>query len=159
MNERAKILIDQLEMNPHPEGGYYKEVYRSKVNVTETTRERSALTSIYFLLQKDEVSRWHKVKSDEVWIYLEGAPIELAMMNEESKVSKLTHLSAEETPPNYQGTVPAHIWQAARSLGEYTLVTCLVAPGFDFADFKMMEKNSTIAKDWAKLNRDLTIYI
>ena len=124
-------------MIPHPEGGYYRELYRSEVAVDPTDGRglRPALTTIYFLLPAGTVSRWHRVTSDEVWHFYEGAPLDLWMASPEGRTldrNRLGPLSGAQRPVS---TVPAGWWQAARSTGPYTLVGCTVGPGFDFRDF------------------------
>lgn len=140
MNARAAELIERLHLEPHPEGGVYAEVHRSgmAVNALDGRPLRSALSSIYFLLPAGAVSRWHRVASDEVWCHLEGAPIELHLIDGAVRRAHsvvLGPVSAQALP---QHTVPAHTWQAARSSGDYSLAACMVAPGFDFADFALM---------------------
>jgi len=137
---RASALIERLHLRPHPEGGYYAEVHRSTsaVDPLDGRTPRAALTSIYFLLPQGAVSRWHRVPADEVWCHLEGAPIELHMLdgaNHSLRSMTLAAVSADTLP---QCTVPAGHWQAARSTGAYSLAACMVAPGFDFADFTLM---------------------
>ena len=129
MNERAQQLIDTLGLMPHPEGGWYRQVYRSDEQVTRRRdgAERSALTTIYFLLVEGTYSAWHRVASDEAWHFYEGDPLELLTRD------SVTRLDAG----NRVHVIPANVWQAARPLGAYTLVGCSVGPGFDFADFEM----------------------
>ena len=164
MNTRAQELVASLKLAPHPEGGWYREVFRSPLGVApqDGRSPRAALTSIYFLLEAGQQSRWHKVLSDEVWIHLEGAPLELWQWDAAANAASCTTLG----PLNFgtdvvaQHVIPAGIWQAARpkdaSEAPYTLVSCVVAPGFDFADFSMMEpagaEAKLIAKDWPELS-------
>lgn len=140
MHPRASQLIADLSLLPHPEGGYYRQIYESISRVTPTDGRdgRSALTTIYFLLSAKEISRWHTVASDEVWHFYEGATLELWTMNasfDGVTVRHLGPLSGNAAPVH---VVPAGMWQAARTTGDYTLVGCSVAPGFDFADFKLL---------------------
>jgi uncharacterized protein len=130
-------LIARLQLIPHPEGGYYRELYRSaqKVNPADGRGTRPALTSIYFLLPAGAVSRWHRVLSDEVWHFYEGAPLELWMTRPDRTSIEHHRLGALSDGHQPAVTVPAGWWQAARSEGSYTLVGCTVGPGFDFADF------------------------
>ncbi|HEX7337571.1 MAG TPA: cupin domain-containing protein [Gemmatimonadales bacterium] len=137
MADRAQTLIAQLGLKPHPEGGYYGELYRSEQSVTPADGRgpRSALTTIYFLLPAGAVSRWHQVQSDEVWHFYEGAPLELWIAppsGDRIDRRQLGALGARQRPVH---AVPAGWWQAARSTGDYTLVGCTVGPGFDFRDF------------------------
>ena len=138
---RAVELIETLELRPHPEGGFYREVFRSPdvVNPDDQRGERSALTTIYFLLTDDTYSRWHRVRSDEVWHLYEGGPLEVMELDEKCR-ELTTHTLAcvDATGARPVHTVRAERWQAARSLGRYTLVGCTVGPGFDFADFELL---------------------
>lgn len=142
---RTRQLIEQLQLQPHPEGGWYREMFRSSSQVTpqDGRPARSALTSIYFLLEAAQHSRWHRVLSDEVWVHLEGAPLDLWTWD--ATDGRLHHaplgpVSVATTP---QHVVAAGLWQAARPQANdaagYTLVACMVGPGFDFSDFRMME--------------------
>jgi uncharacterized protein len=141
------MLIATLGLTPHPEGGHYGELYRSEATVhpADGRGPRAALTTIYFLLSAGAVSRWHRVRSDEVWHFYEGAPLELWMASPrgDSLIGKiLGPLSGEHRPVL---TVPAGWWQAARSTGRYTLVGCTVGPGFDYADFALATDQPSVA--------------
>lgn len=144
LSARAQQLIERLKLAPHPEGGYFAEVHRAAATVDplDGRPPRAALTSIYFVLADQGSSRWHRVRSDEVWCHLEGAPLVLHQLDDRDASqpprvgSTLLAPVTEHTAP--QATVPAGVWQAAQSEGDYTLVACMVAPGFDFADFTMM---------------------
>jgi len=138
---RAGELIRTLELTPHPEGGYYREVFRSpaRVHPLDGRTDRLALTTIYFLLVARQVSRWHRVASDEVWHYYEGGPLELLAAD-----AGFNRVSRRRLGPVGDKTEPVHVvpageWQAARSMGPYTLVGCTVGPGFEFADFQMLD--------------------
>lgn len=136
-----------LGLAPHPEGGFYREIWRAPQGVEPGDRRgaRSALTSIYFLLPAGAVSRWHRVRSDEIWHHYEGAPLELLLVRQhEQELARLRlgPLSDGQAPVH---CVPAHTWQAARSLGAYTLVGCTVGPGFEFADFEMLRDQPDLA--------------
>jgi hypothetical protein len=159
---RAAALVQQLGLQPHPEGGWYAEVYRSARTVKiQTTDEpapplRAALTSIYFLLPAGTVSRWHVVQSDELWCHLEGAPLALHQFDESRRRVSEHRLGPVDDGQLPQATVPARVWQAARSLGGYSLAACMVAPGFDFADFRLLSRQSAahaqlqvLAPSWA----------
>jgi uncharacterized protein len=144
---RTHELIETLRLQRHPEGGWYREVFRSAAQVTPPhgRPQRDALTCIYFLLEASQQSRWHRVLSDEVWVHLEGVPIALwtcdAAFRTAPAHARLGPVDAHGTRP--QHVVPAGQWQAARpiiahSSGDYSLAACMVAPGFDFADFSLM---------------------
>ena len=131
----AGDVIRLLDLQPHPEGGHYRETFRNSQNA-DSQSSRAASTAIYFLLQAGEISRWHRVDAAEVWHWYAGAPLALSIIDGEQTVDiRLgADLAAGERP---QAVVPAHAWQQARSLGAWTLVGCTVAPGFEFAGFEM----------------------
>jgi predicted cupin superfamily sugar epimerase len=135
MPPEADRLIELLDLKPHPEGGHFKETFRD-CGPPPAGRDgnvgRSSSTAIYFLLKAGEVSRWHRVDAAEVWHFYRGAPLEL-------KIGKQTYILGPEIEEAQapQVVVPAGAWQAARSLGDYTLVGCTVAPGFEFDHFEM----------------------
>lgn len=144
MDSRAGALIRALSLSPHPEGGYYREIWRSDASVEPADRRglRAALTTIYFLLPAGAVSRWHRVRSDEVWQHVEGAPLELVTVpptHDRVERILLGSFEAQSVPVH---VVPAEWWQGARSQGAYTLVVCTVGPGFDFSDFEMLSDDS-----------------
>ena len=145
MHPRAAALIAKLELEPHPEGGFYREMFRSSRLVTplDGRGARAALTTIYFLLPGGAVSRWHRVSSDEVWHLYEGGPLEVLELD--AGCSQLTRhplVAASETPVC---TIAADCWQAARALSDYALVGCTVGPGFDFADFTLLADDAPSA--------------
>jgi predicted cupin superfamily sugar epimerase len=120
-------LIKILSLEPHPEGGHYRESFRD-----ETSGTRPYSTAIIFLLKAGEVSRWHRVDAAEVWHFYRGAPLELRIGTESYVLGP--DIDEAQVP---QLVVPPNVWQAAKSLGDYTLVGCTVAPGFDFSKFEM----------------------
>ena len=148
MTSRADQLIAALGLQPHPEGGHYGEVYRSSalVHPGDGRGTRAALTTIYFLLTASEVSRWHRVQSDEVWHSYEGAPLRHWMADAAGHSIGCVELGALDRIRRPVRAVPAGFWQAARSSGEYTLVGCTVGPGFDFNDFSFAADCPPIAE-------------
>lgn len=137
MIARAEELVAVLGLIPHPEGGFYGELYRSSTTVdpADGRGPRAALTTIYFLLPGAAVSRWHRVQSDEVWHFYEGAPLDLWMASPDGSEVHQHRLGPLADSQRPAWTVPAGWWQAARSTGAYTLTGCTVGPGFDFRDF------------------------
>jgi uncharacterized protein len=132
----APELIHRLGLEPHPEGGYYREIFRSNERIDRGGKRRSALTTIHFLLEEGRHSRWHRVESDEVWHFLHGQPLELITFDAERERTGVNVLGAFDAPDCVPlHVVPAGAWQAARPLGDFALVSCTVGPGFDFADF------------------------
>ena len=126
-------IIRMLGMAPHPEGGHYVETYRDAPGPDG----RARFTAIYFLLAADEVSHWHKVDAAETWLWQAGAPLSISW-SEDGKTAHNQRLGptlrAGERP---QKVIPAHAWQTAETLGAWTLVSCLVAPGFEFEGFEL----------------------
>lgn len=154
MHERAAILIDTLGLVPHREGGHFREVHRSPCRVLpeDGRRSRSALTAIYFLLVAGEISRLHRVASDETWHFHEGDPLEIVVASPDfgSVHSHRLGLWTQATEP--VRVVPSGWWQAARPLGGYCLVSCSVGPGFEFEDFEMLRDRPGGAADAALLD-------
>ena len=148
MHDRASFLKEQLQLTPHPEGGFYREIYRSPSFVTEESsgRPRSALTSIYYLLPAGQVSRLHRVASDEVWHFLDGDPLTLHVLDPaiETVQTYLLGPVAGDARPIH--VVPANHWQAAVPTGAFTLVGCTMGPGFEFEDFALLAQNETLSQ-------------
>jgi predicted cupin superfamily sugar epimerase len=136
--ESASEIVARLGLSPHPEGGWFREVHRAAERIETPRGSRAALTTIYYLLERRQLSRWHVVASDEIWHFYAGAPLELLVYDARARALQ-THLLGPPSPGHAPiGIVPAGIWQAARSRGEYSLVGCSVGPGFDYADFKFV---------------------
>jgi uncharacterized protein len=133
----AADIIRLLGLKPHPEGGHFAETFRDDAAVTGPD-QRAASTAIYFLLAHGERSHWHRVDAAEAWHYYAGAPLALDIADGERGPTRRLRLGADlaagERP---QAVVPARTWQAAESLGPWTLVGCTVAPGFRFAGFEL----------------------
>lgn len=140
----AADVIRLLGLKPHPEGGHFRETFRDPFLVYPPAHARedcegagrAASTAIYFLLARGERSHWHRVDAVEVWHWYAGAALELDIAQEgrRERVTLGNDLAAGERP---QAIVPAHAWQAAQTLGDWTLVGCTVAPGFEFAAFEL----------------------
>lgn len=131
----AREIIRLLDMKPHPEGGHYCESFRTAT--PEGTR--AALTAIYYLLQADELSAWHRVQdADEVWAWHAGGPLALTLSPPDGQGASAHQLGPDlRAGQRPQLVVPAGHWQTAESLGAWTLVSCMVAPGFSFDSFEM----------------------
>jgi predicted cupin superfamily sugar epimerase len=136
-------LAEQLDLQPHPEGGWFRETWRSSASFVPPgyPGQRSAATAIYFLLHPGEESRWHVVRSDELWFWHSGGPLMLRLGRAgdqpalEREVVLGGDVSSGEQP---QTVVPGGTWQSAAPAGvDPVLVSCVVAPGFDFADFRL----------------------
>ena len=133
MNDAAQDLVRSLGLLPHPEGGYYRETFRSSAEVPAHGGTRRAVTSILFLLPTGARSRLHRVKSDEIWLHQRGDDVRLTIGEEEVRLGQATSSAL-------QAVVPPDVWQAAECLpgdAGYALVGCVVAPGFEFDDFEL----------------------
>lgn len=145
----ADRIITLLKLKPHPEGGHFRETHRD----AKGNKGRAHSTAIYFLLKRGEASRLHRVDAAEVWHWYAGAPLELSLKR--GNTTKTCILGNDPTKKQRpQIVVPAHVWQSAKSLGEYTLVGCTVAPGFEFSKFELASEprkaSSTHARSRAK---------
>ena len=136
LSPEAAAIVAQLELKPHPEGGHYRETFRD-LSVDADGRSRS--TAIYFLLARGERSHWHRIDAVETWHYYAGSALTLRIADDKGRriVTLGANLAAGEIP---QAVVPAHAWQAAESNGDWTLVGCTVAPGFEFVKFELAPK-------------------
>ncbi|PRY78801.1 hypothetical protein CLV80_103126 [Yoonia maritima] len=137
----AEAIIAKLNLQPHPEGGYYRQTW------VADNEGRATGTCIYFLLKAGESSHWHKVDATEIWLYHAGAPITLSLAETENGPA-VDHILGpdvlgDQTP---QIIVPTDHWQAARTTGDWTLVSCTVSPGFDFAGFTLAEPGFDIPR-------------
>lgn len=128
----AAEVIALLALEPHPEGGWFRQTF-----VDEVPGGRAHSTLIYYLLEAGDHSHWHRVDSAEVWHWYAGAPLELRIDPPPLTLTLGNDLSTGQRP---QGVVPRGAWQSARSLGEWTLVGCTVAPGFEFEHFELAPK-------------------
>ena len=137
----AAEVIRLLDLKPHPEGGHFRETFR---DTRADAGGRSLSTAIYFLLARGERSHWHRIDAVEIWHYYAGHPLtlEIADAAGQRSVRLGPDLAAGEVP---QAIVPPQAWQAAETTGDWTLVGCTVAPGFEFAKFEMAPKGWTPA--------------
>lgn len=147
MRPTAQAVIAHLGLQPHPEGGWFAETFRSEldVGVVLDGRTRAASTAIHFLLDRGTFSAWHEVGSDEVWHHYAGGPLELHLLDASGpRVIRLGPdlLAGDHT----HAVVPAGVLQAARPVDDWVLVGCTVAPGFDFADFDMPSRGALKAR-------------
>jgi len=141
MTTNATYWINKLQMTAHPEGGFYKETYRSADEIETAMGTRIISTAIYFLLQDLQKSHFHKIKSDEQWFHHLGETLEISYILN----NKLHQIHLGNNPENgevLQATIPANTWFASRlkNGSGFGLVSCTVAPGFDFRDFEMAKK-------------------
>jgi len=129
-------LVQRWQLQPHPEGGYFREIQRSSISVVRPDgQQRSAITTVLFLLGAEDVSRWHCVHGgDEIWTFLSGAPLSL-FQHADGAVESTEQVLSDTNPV---ACVSAGVWMAALSQGAYSLVSCCVGPGFSFEDFEML---------------------
>ncbi len=143
----AAYWIERLNLEPHPEGGYFKEVYRSEAQVDHPThgKERNLTTSIYFLLEGKDLSHFHELESDELWYFHDGAGALIHRFEQGRYVAQ--KLSPEEDGA-LQVIIPAGSQFAAEVINkeDYVLMGCVVSPGFDFEDFRMLSKEEMLRK-------------
>jgi len=151
-NQRVKYWVEHLEMDNHPEGGYYKETYRSSDYITADgfEGERSVATGIYFLLFDDVFSAFHRIKSDEMWHFYEGSTLEVLYF-QDGVLKTILLGNQPEKGEVLQAVVPKNCWFGSRVKNSegHALVGCTVAPGFDFQDFEMA-KAEELVKEFPK---------
>jgi predicted cupin superfamily sugar epimerase len=140
-------LINTLQLEPHPEGGFYKEMHRSTTVVPDANgaRKKSALTSIYYLLSGNDYSSWHRIGSDETWYFHLGCDV-LIYFFDQNKILQTIQLGHESQ--NLQATILANTWFAAKPLKQdsFSLVSCAVAPGFEFEDFEIANRAALLTE-------------
>lgn len=160
----ADEWIRHLGLEPHPEGGFYRETYRAAGKIAAHPpfdAERSYSTAIYFLLKRGQISKLHRLRSDELWHFHAGDPLEVVMIDREGRLECATLGTDLERGERPQVVVPAGRWFGARHPGRagggqqgFTLMGCTVAPGFDFADFEMGVKGQTLIQQFPQ-HRDI----
>ena len=142
----AAYWINHLNLQPHPEGGFYKEVFRSgiTVNKAKSSDIRQACTSIYYLLEGEDYSGFHRLVSDEIWYFHKGSPLLIQVINEAGDY--YSYELSDASTGNLSVVIEAGLWFAAElpSKEGFTLVSCAVAPGFEFAEFEMAEQETMI---------------
>lgn len=151
-NKRAAYLIRKLDLQKHPEGGYFKEVYRSdeiigQKNLPERyTSGRNYSTSIYFMIEGDDFSSFHRLESDELWHFYEGTAIKIIMIDKNGKLENKLLGTDFEKGENPVAVIKKATWFAAELVDKtmYSLIGCTVAPGFDFEDFTLAKSDDLI---------------
>jgi hypothetical protein len=146
--ESAQQWIERLNLEPHPEGGWYRQTYRAPLTLPRSALpgfagDRPASTAIYFLLAGDQFSAFHRLRSDEVWHFYAGSALIVHVIEPGGRYNQLLLGSDASSGEQFQAVVPAGCWfgSSLRHPDSYALVGCTVAPGFDFADFEMAERN------------------
>ena len=144
----AEQIIEHLELSAHPEGGYFKETYRSEIFLDEAAlpefpNGRNIATLIYFLLKSGEKSAFHRLRSDEFWYYHQGSPLEVFIIYPDGRLQRKILGNDLPNDQNPQLLLPAGTWFAARCIEDtsFTLLSCSVSPGFDFSDFELAERD------------------
>ena len=153
--KRSQFWIERLKMTAHPEGGYFREVYRAKDTIPTTVlpsrfsgKPRSLATSIYFLIDENSFSGFHRLSADEVWHFYDGGALTIYILDKNGARSDL-HLGRDiDRGEALQAVVPAGSWFAAApdQADSFSLVGCAVSPGFEFTDFTLAERRDLIAK-------------
>jgi hypothetical protein len=151
--EAAQHWIDRLHLQPHPEGGYFREAYRAPLMLPHSALpghggDRTASTAIYFLLAGDQFSAFHRIRSDELWHFYAGSRLIVHVITTEGEYRQLLLGSNTAKGENFQAVVTAGCWfgSSLRHPDSFALVGCTVAPGFDFADFEMAKREELIAQ-------------
>ncbi len=163
MDKKIDEIVKILDMNPHPEGGFYKETYRSNDIIkkhaldNKFTGDRNYCTAIYFLLTSDNFSAFHRIKQDEIWHYYQGSPLYVHVIDHNGEYKRYVvgiNLDQGALP---QLVVPAGCWFASsvKDANSYSLVGCTVSPGFDFEDFELAERKSLV-QEYPKYNEVIT---
>ena len=146
MVHTASHWIKHLNLQPHPEGGWYREVFRSDKQVTRLNEQaaKQACTSIYYLLENDDYSGFHRIVSDELWYFHKGAPLHIHSIGENGE--HVVHELSDTLTGGLFAVIKAGLWFAAEipSKTGYTLVSCAVAPGFEFSEFEMADRQELI---------------
>ena len=139
MKKTAQYWIEKLELLPHPEGGFYKETYRSE----SRDGARAAATEIYFLIQSNNVSKFHRIDADEMWHFFAGDPLNVHMIDQDGEYDVHRLGPIPDKGQVFQAVVPTGVWFGADVAigGDYSLVGCTVAPGFEFSGFELAERN------------------
>lgn len=144
MEKTVKEIVSHYQLEPHPEGGFFRETYRSDITYETPSGKRVASTAIIFLITKDSISHFHRLTADECWHFYGGSPLRLLQISPEGNL-KETKIGADIfNGEKLQHIVPSGDWFASTSYGEYSLVGCTVAPGFEFDDFEMGKKKVLI---------------
>jgi uncharacterized protein len=154
LEHTAQYWIDHLELAPHPEGGFFRETYRSAGSIESSTlpdcfsTARAFSTAIYFLLRSHEHSAFHRIASDELWHFHTGSPLTVHCIHPGGDYARILLGPDPDAGQVFQGVVPAGVWFGATvdQPESYSLVGCTVAPGFDFADFELARRSDLITR-------------
>ena len=152
ITDKIRIYVDRLSLQPHPEGGYYARTYESDLRLTkeslpsEFNGDRLVSTAIYFLLPGNQYSAFHRIKSDELWHYYDGCGLCICVIHPDGRGEQLWLGKDMDRGFSFQHVVPAGSWFASKpvKVDDFTLCGCTVAPGFDFADFEMADRDTLL---------------
>lgn len=159
----AEYYIENLNLTKHPEGGYYREVYRSAETINAEVLdsgmrgERNISTSIYYLLSGNDVSNFHRIKSDEIWHHYDGCPVRIFVIDQSGSIKEFLVGKNIVDGESIQLTIPKGCWFCAELVDKnsFALVSCTVAPGFDFTDFELAVREALLIE--FPLHRELII--
>ncbi|MDH7453130.1 cupin domain-containing protein [Luteimonas composti] len=152
MDDCAGHWIDALGLEPHPEGGYYRRIHASPLEVVVQGRRRPAMTAIRYLLEAGQRSAWHRVDADECWHWDDGGPLQLLLHREGDAAIEQYVLGAAGEGRATTCIVPAGVWQSARALDRHALATCVVAPGFLWEGFELLEPGTPLGWELSRLD-------
>lgn len=163
MKHTAQYWIRKLKLRPHPEGGYYRETYRARLQIPQSTPgsrragSRASSTAIYFLLRRPDFSAFHRLRSDELWFLHDGGAVRLHLLRADGRYERLTLGTSAAGGAAPQAIIPARTWFAAEIVapGRHALVSCTVSPGFDFADFELADRRA-LCRRFPALRRLIT---
>jgi predicted cupin superfamily sugar epimerase len=152
MNQKAKYYIQKLQLNKHPEGGYYREIYRSgemiSIDAPKKNLKRNVSTSIYFLLEGPQVSKFHRLNSDELWHFYDGSSVKIYVVDERGRLTEIILGKKTENGEVFQTVIKKNNWFAAEVINKrsFALIGCTVSPGFDFSDFELASRDYLLEK-------------
>ncbi len=153
----AETIIKELDLKQHPEGGFYRETYRSSERIKLSAgKTRHTATAIYYLLNEGDKSHFHRVGADEIWLFHQGEPLEILMITDDGNIETKILGDRLELNQEPQITIPANTWFAAhiKEKKGFTLVSCVVAPGFEFDDFELANKQK-LMKSFPKIKNEI----
>ena len=146
MNQKAKYYIQKLQLEKHPEGGYFREVYRSgeiiSIDSPKRNLKRNVSTSIYFLLEGTQISKFHRLNSDELWHFYDGSSVKVYVIDGKGKLTEIILGKKIEEGEAFQTVIKKNNWFAAEVINKrsFALIGCTVSPGFDFSDFELANR-------------------
>ncbi|MBK7499242.1 MAG: cupin domain-containing protein [Ignavibacteriales bacterium] len=150
MNQKAKYYIQKLQLEKHPEGGYFREIYRAgemiSIDAPKKNLKRNVSTSIYFLLEGSQISKFHRLKSDELWHFYDGSSVKVYVIDEKGSKTEILLGKKTEDGEIFQTVIKKNNWFAAEVVNKrsFVLIGCTVSPGFDFSDFELANREYLI---------------